>query len=164
MREHEENTAGMDKVRLGPAKTEQYSTFTVSGRLYGISVSQVQEVLRAIPVTSVPLAPTYIHGLVNLRGRVATVVGVRELFQLPGRQEEEEKMNVVCTVGAELYSLVVDRIGDVLELDRGLYEPTPATISPHIRRFMTGVYKLPEAILSVVDVEKIVRALEHKAE
>ena len=142
--------------------TEQYSTFTIGDRLYGINVMKVQEVTKALPMTSVPLAPKHVCGLINLRGQIATAVSLRDLFGIPGEAPAEE-MNVVCRVDGLLFSFLVDDIGDVVELDMKSQEPLPATVDVNLRRYLQGVYKLPNRILSIIDIEKISTAINQDA-
>ena len=140
----------------------QLSTFFVSGRMYGIDVSSVQEVTKAMSITPVPLAPNYIHGLINLRGQIATAIGLRELFALE-QTSSGELMNVVCRENGTLVSLLVDSIGDVVEVGQSDYEPTPETVSSHVGQYMQGVYKIPENLLSVLDVKKVVGILDDES-
>jgi purine-binding chemotaxis protein CheW len=132
----------------------QYSTFYVAGRLYGIDVMKVQEITRALPITEVPLSPVYVHGLINLRGQISTAVGLRELFMIDGRAPEDS-MNVVCKIEDGLFSFVVDRIGDVMEVEPENFEPPPDTVPDGIRRYMGGVFKVSGDLMSVVDIEKM---------
>ncbi len=136
--------------------TNQFSTFWVDECLYGVNIKMVQEITKSMTVTEVPLAPDYIKGLINLRGQIATAVGLRELFKIPASEKENGKINVVCKSETYLLSLVVDEVGDVLELEDNLFELTPETVSPEVSKFMTGVYKLPNNLLSVVDIQKII--------
>ncbi len=138
--------------------TRQYSTFYLSDRLYGIDVTQVQEVTRPMPLTLIRLAPAFIKGLINLRGQIATAIGLRELFGLPA-DHQDEKMTVVCRVDGNLLSLLVDRIGDVVEVSQSEYEPSPDTLEQPIKKFMDGVYKTQGSILSVISVDSIQREL-----
>jgi purine-binding chemotaxis protein CheW len=136
--------------------SNQFSTFWVDERLYGVNIQMVQEITKSMNVTDVPLAPNYIKGLINLRGQIATAVGLKELFELPTSDKESGKINVVCKSESYLISLVVDEVGDVLELEDQQFEMTPETVSPKVSRFMTGVYKLPNNLLSVIDIKKII--------
>ncbi len=138
--------------------TVQFSTFFVSGRLYGIDVSSVQEVTKSLPITEVPLAPNYIHGLINLRGQIATAVSLRDLFELKD-PAPNEFMNVVCRLDGVLISLLVDEIGDVIELSQNSFEPTPDTISPKVAKFMDGIYKIPGHLLSIIEVKRVLGVL-----
>jgi purine-binding chemotaxis protein CheW len=136
--------------------TNQFSTFWVDERLYGVNIKMVQEITKSMTVTEVPLAPAYIRGLINLRGQIATAVGLRELFEIQGINSQGGKINVVCKSESYLMSLVVDEVGDVLELEDTQFELTPETVAPSVSRFMSGVYKLPNNLLSVIDIQKII--------
>ncbi len=136
--------------------SNQFSTFWVDERLYGVNIQMVQEITKSMNVTDVPLAPNFIKGLINLRGQIATAVGLKELFELPASDAESGKINVVCKSESYLISLVVDEVGDVLELEDHQFEMTPETVSPKVARFMTGVYKLPNNLLSVIDIKKVI--------
>ena len=138
--------------------TAQFSTFFVAGRLYGIDVRQVQEVVKTLPMTQIPLAQPYIRGLINLRGQVATAIGLHQLFGLT-QSTSRELMNVICRCDGNLVSLLADDIGDVMELSASQYEPVPATIDPMIRRFMSGVYKVSGPLVSIIDSDKVARFL-----
>lgn len=143
------------------SKSRQFATFVVDGRLYGLDVTKVQEVTKPLEVTLMRTAPPFIKGLINLRGQIATAIGLRELFNL-SPEESVEKMTVVCRVDDILLSLLVDTIGDVVEVSENQYEPTPQTISPQIRLFMQGVYKTDHQILSIICLDNIVSELDKK--
>ncbi len=136
--------------------TNQFSTFMVDGRYYGVNVKLVQEITRPMPITKVPLSPVFIHGLINLRGQIATAVGVRELFNLKSAPIDESSVYVVCKCDGLLLSLVVDEIADVLELEDTDFEETPETVKSNVGQFMSGVYKIQNDILSVIDIKKLV--------
>ncbi len=135
-------------------RTRQFSTFFISNRMYGIDVMRVQEITKALPMAKIPLAPHYVHGLINLRGQISTAIGLRELFEIKDAVTDEQ-MNVVCKLNEVLVSFLVDRIGDVMELEAKDFEPAPETIPEGIRRFVEGVYKTPGTLLSVIDVDKV---------
>lgn len=139
--------------------TNQFSTFRVEGRYYGVNVKLVQEITQPMPLTRVPLAPVYVAGLINLRGQIATAISLRELFQLKPAPEGLVGVNVLCKAEGPLLALVVDEIGDVLEADDSISEPTPDTVNPAIAQFMSGVYKLPNEILSIIDINKLIQFL-----
>lgn len=140
--------------------TKQFSTFYIADRLYGLDVTAVQEVTRTLPVTKVPLAPSFVHGLINLRGQIATAINLKELFELNNKTITDEPMNVVCKGEGLLLSLLVDQIGDVVEVDESFFEATPDTIEPSVGQFMVGVYKITGSLLSILDVTKIVEVLQ----
>jgi purine-binding chemotaxis protein CheW len=119
----------------------------------------VQEITKLMAATKVPLAPSFVHGLINLRGQIATSICLRELFHLRNAEPGMEPMNVVCKGEGMLLSLLVDQIGDVVEVDSNDFEATPETINPNVGQFMEGIYKLPGHLLSIIEVKKITEIL-----
>lgn len=132
----------------------QLTTFHVGSDLFGIDVMKVQEVTAGPTVVPVPLAPPFVRGLVNLRGQIATALGLRELFERGGGAESGQ-MSVVCKIDGNLVSLLVDSIGQVIEVDAAAFEPSPETIPPAVRKFVSGIYKTNEGLLSVLDLESL---------
>jgi purine-binding chemotaxis protein CheW len=136
-----------------------FSTFYLEDRMYGIEVTQVQEVTRRQKITPVRLAPIWVRGLVNLRGQIATAVGLRELFGLEYSNKLENEMAIVCKIDTDLISLQVDKVGDVISVSNVDYEPTPDIVDNRISTFLNGVYKISGSILSVIDINNISRML-----
>jgi purine-binding chemotaxis protein CheW len=134
----------------------QFSTFYVDNLFLGVNVQQVQEVIRYQAMTRVLLAPHAIRGLINLRGQIVTAIDMRSCLRLPPRAPEELPMNVVVRDGDNAISLLVDRIGDVLEADDDLFEAPPSTVRANIRGLITGAYKLPGRLLLVLDTERAI--------
>ncbi|MBX9837343.1 MAG: chemotaxis protein CheW [Silvanigrellaceae bacterium] len=160
---HEVSTTNTSNTILSSThkETKQFSTFYLENRLYGIEVGRVQEVVRAMTMTSIPLAPEYVRGLINLRGQVATAIGLRQLFKFLDCMPEEF-INIVCKVEGMLISFQVDEIGDVIEVSEVDFEQTPQTVSDDIRSFMLGVYKTPNSLLSVINLDNIIKCLNTK--
>ena len=135
--------------------------FSGMARMLDNGVTKVQEVTKPLQVTHMQTAPNFIKGLINLRGQIATAIGLRELFGL-NDSSSGEKMTVVCKIEDVLLSLLVDNIGDVIEVSDLSFEPTPQTVSPGIRSFMQGVYKTEEGILSVICMDSILKELDKR--
>lgn len=133
-------------------------TFTLCDRSYGIDVSVVQEVLRGLPRTRVPLAPRALAGLVNLRGQVLTALDLREPLGLPPREDGTEPMLVVAHADGEPVALLVDSIGAVVDVEPEQFEPPPDTLIGPGRQLILGVYKLTGRLLVSLDVDKAVAA------
>ena len=138
------------------AKTSQLCTFFIHGRFFGVDVTRVQEVIRYQEMTRVPLASQVIRRLINLRGQIVTAIDMRARLGLPARAGDELPMNVVVRTDEGAISLLVDEIGDVVEVDAGTWEPLPATIEPSAREIIGGVYKLKNELLLVLDTERTV--------
>jgi purine-binding chemotaxis protein CheW len=134
---------------------KQFATFYISDRLYGIDVMQVQEVTQTLSLTPIRMAPNFVRGLINLRGQIATAIGMRELFGLSGEAAAKAAASVVCKVNGGLISLLVDRIGDVIEVSEDSYENTPDLVEDDIKKIMSGVYKTDGEILSVIDIQSL---------
>lgn len=133
------------------AETRQYCTFFLDGTFFGVEVQEVQEVIRYQEMTPVPLAPSEVEGLINLRGQIVTAIDLRRRLQLPERPDERLPMNVVVRDRDGALSFLVDEIGDVLEVDEESFERPPETIEPAIRELIKGVYKLEDRLLLVLD-------------
>jgi purine-binding chemotaxis protein CheW len=136
--------------------SKQYSTFYLNGLFFGVEVLKVQEVIRYQEMTRVPLAPRMIEGLINLRGQIVTAIDLRRRLELPPRAEGRLPMNVVVRTDDGAVSLLVDEIGDVVEIQDDTYERPPETLNGVARELIQGVYKLKERLLLILDTEKTV--------
>jgi purine-binding chemotaxis protein CheW len=136
--------------------TKQFCTFFVNGLFFGVEVLKVQEVIRYQGMTRVPLAPATIQGLINLRGQIVTAIDLRRRLELPPRDDEQLPMNVVVRSDDGAVSLLVDEIGDVVEIQDDIYEHPPETLKGVARELVQGVYKLKERLLLILDTEKTV--------
>ena len=140
----------------GPSdETEEFVTFTIAGQLFGIPVLQIQDVLSSYQITPIPLAPPEIKGSLNLRGRVVTAVDVRLRLGLSARPKEAESMSIVAENEGELYSLMVDSVGEVLALSQSAYERNLPTLDAKFRAFSDGIYRLDDQLLVVLDVNRL---------
>jgi len=134
----------------------QFATFFVADLFFGIDVLCVQEVLRFQQMTRVPQAPEVIEGLINLRGQIVTAVDMRRRLRLPSRSDNQTPMNMVVRTEDGAVSLLVDEIGDVLDVDASAYERPPENLDTGARELILGVYKLKDRLLLVLDTEKTV--------
>ena len=137
------------------SKTNQYAAFYLGREYLGVDVLKVQEVLKGQVMTPVPRAPGHIAGLINLRGQIVTAVDLRRRLGMPDYQGEEAPMNLIVRTSDGPVSLLVDRIGDVLEVPSDSLEPAPETLSGPVAAFLTGVYKMPGALLAVLDIDRL---------
>jgi purine-binding chemotaxis protein CheW len=136
--------------------SRQLCTFHVGELYLGIDVMDVQEVIRYQEMTSVPLAPQVVSGLINLRGEIVTALDLRRQLGLPDRPAEAEPpMNVVVRDGRdEAVSLLVDDIDEVVQTDEADFEPVPATVTGPAADLLLGSYALPDRLLLLLDTEK----------
>jgi purine-binding chemotaxis protein CheW len=136
--------------------SKQYCTFFLNGLFFGVEVLNIQEVLRYQQMTRVPLAPATVQGLINLRGQIVTAIDLRHRLELPARAGSVLPMNVVVRSEDGAISLLVDEIGDVVEIDDEAFESPPETLRGVARDLIKGVYKLKERLLLVLDTERTV--------
>jgi len=141
--------------------SKDYLTVTIAGQLFGIPVLQVQDVLRGQAVTKVPLAAPEIAGSLNLRGRVVTAIDVRKRLKLEHNTEDTSSMSVVVEHDDELYSLIIDSVGDVLSLKDKVFEKNPGTLDPLWKDVSTGIYQLEDDLLIIMDVARLLEYVDN---
>jgi len=136
------------------AHPSQFCTFYLDKLLFGVELKGVQEVIRSLEMTKVPLAPEVVSGLINLRGQIVTAVDLRRRLELEPVPPDTQPMNVVVRSEDGAVSLLVDEIGDVVEVDETSFEPPPETLRGSVRTMIVGVHKLNDRLLHVLDIEK----------
>lgn len=141
---------------------QDFVTMFIEGQMFGIPVLVVQDVLGPHKITRIPLAPPEVAGSLNLRGRIVTAIDVRMRLRLRSRKAPEavvaansESMSVVVDLKGELYSLRVDSVGEVLSLPAAQFERNPPTLDPLWREFSTGIFRLQDKLLVVLDVPRL---------
>jgi purine-binding chemotaxis protein CheW len=134
----------------------QLCTFFLQDLYFGVEVEKVQEVIRYQEMTRIPLAPEAIAGLINLRGQIVTAIDLRRQLELAGRQAGQLPMNVVIRRDDGPISLLVDEIGDVVEVEEESFEDPPDTLEARRKEFLRGVYKLKNKLLLLLDTDKAV--------
>lgn len=137
------------------AELTQYCTFHVANLFLGIDVHTVQEVMRPLEMTPVPLATPSVMGLINLRGQIVTALDMRRRLALPERPPDQEPMNVVMRTDDGAVSLIVDEIGDVIEVMTDSWERVPDTLQGEARTLIRGVYKLQDQLLLILDTSRV---------
>jgi len=136
------------------ANTRQLCTFYLDKLLFGVDLNNVQEVIRSVHMTEVPLAPVVVTGLINLRGQIVTALDLRQRLHLDKRGADSVPVNVVVRCDGNPVSLLVDEIGDVVEVEDSTFEQAPATLRGQVRNMILGVHKLDGRLLHVLDTEK----------
>jgi purine-binding chemotaxis protein CheW len=135
--------------------TEGFVTVTTAGQLFGLKLERVRDVFVPQALSSVPLAPQEVAGLLNLRGRIVTALDLRRRLGLPPQEEGKPTIAVGIEDRGELYGLIADKVGDVLWLQASQYEAAPANLDPRWAKVCAGVYRLDDRLLVVLDVDKV---------
>ncbi len=133
----------------------EYVTMTIGGQWFGIPVLSVQDVLGPQQIAMIPLAPSEVAGSLNLRGRIVTAIDPRVRLGLPDREEGATVMSVVVEHIGELYSLLIDQVGEVLKLPTSRFEQNPASLDQRWRDLSSGIYRLDDRLLIVIDIDRL---------
>jgi purine-binding chemotaxis protein CheW len=138
------------------ADGHQFCTFYLGNQYFGLDVLKVQEIIRYQEMTRVPLAHPVVRGLINLRGQIVTAIDLRRRLDLADRVDGQLPVNVVVQTDEGAVSLLVDEIGDVLEVSDRQFERPPETLRGTARDLIRGAYKLPDRLLLILDIERTV--------
>lgn len=146
----------------GPMMTEgsdhnlrEYVTAMIGGQLFGMPIGSVQDVFLPERITRVPLAQPEIAGVLNLRGRIVTLIDMRERLGLPRRDDDAVPMAVGVEMRGESYGLLIDSVGEVQKLDDALREPNPMNLDPRLARVSAGIHRLDGQLLMLIDVDRV---------
>src|SRR6201998_359936 len=167
---HETSSAGRhEQVQPGPkgmtdmtSKTQssegamaEYVTAVSGGQLFGLPISRVQDVFMPERLTRVPLASTEIAGVLNLRGRIVTVIDMRARLGLPRANDGKPPMAVGVDLRGESYGLLIDQIGEVLRLPEDGREENPVNLDPRMAQLAGGGHRLHGQLMVVLDVDRV---------
>ena len=134
------------------AETQQLATFWLGDLLLGIDIVAIREINRVVEITPVPDAPAAVKGVVNLRGDVVTILDLRSLLGLELVELTSQSRLIVIPMDEEVVGLIVDRVTDVATVTTDDEVPLPANMGCLDGRYFTGVYKLNNDLLVVLDV------------
>ena len=135
--------------------TVELATFYVSDALCGMDILNVQEINKPIDMTSVPQAPDYVMGIINLRGQIVTVIDLAKKLGLATTELTESCRNIIVNSGNEHVGLMVAKIGDVVAADWGKVEAPPANISGLQGAYFTGVFKTENSLIGILDADRV---------
>ncbi len=140
--------------KLSTQKTQTFVTFYMGDFLFGISADKIMEINKDLEITPVPLAEDYILGIMNLRGQIVTVMNLAKKIKL--YTDITPKINLIIKNEEEVpVSFVVERIGDILEIPINKLEKTPDRLEGIDKEYIKNVYQLPDRLVLVLDVEKV---------
>ena len=135
---------------------QKFSTFYLDGLLFGIEVEKIQEVLNYQEITPVPLAPPVVLGLINLRGQIITAVDLRQRLGFHKPADSRLSINIVVRTNVEALSLLVDGVGEVVEVGEETFAPPPETMDPKSRDLIRGVHKLSGRLMHILSMERAI--------
>ena len=138
-----------------PQNLTEYVTAMIGGQLFGLPIVRVQDVFIPERLTRVPLAPPEIAGVLNLRGRIVTLIDLRRRFGLAERDAGDAVMAIGVEARGESYGLLIDSVGEVLKLDDATREANPINLERGLARVSSGIHRLDGQLLIVVDVDRV---------
>jgi purine-binding chemotaxis protein CheW len=133
----------------------EYVTAVIGGQLFGLPIMRVQDMFIPERLTRVPLAPPEIAGVLNLRGRIVTLIDLRRRFGLGERKDGEAVMAIGVESRGEFYGLLIDNVGEVLKLEAASREPNPVNLDQRLAQVSSGIHRLDGQLLIVVDVDRV---------
>lgn len=140
----------------------QLVTFGIGEEEFGLDILKVQEIIRTVEVTKVPSAPAFVDGVINLRGRIIPIITLRKRFGLPPRQEDKNTRIIVIELPKAVVGFVVDWVSEVLRISASTVEPPPAIISGIQSDYISGVGKLQDRLLILLDLDRILGQREQE--
>lgn len=141
---------------------EQLVVFQLAGETYGVDIGCVQEIIRMQPVTTVPRTPSFVEGVINLRGRIIPVIDLRKRFGLPLAEATASSRIIVVEVSGLVVGLIVDSVSEVLRLPQEDIEPTPPIVAGVDTAYLKGVGKWNDRLVILLDVAKVLRESEYR--
>lgn len=139
--------------------TTQYLTVYIGKQLFGLPITDIQDVIETMPLTHVPLSPKHIAGIMNLRGRIVTALHLDRLLGLPAPDEGARTQSVVFEHDGELYSLIIHQVGDVMTLQNDAMRDPPPTLDDEWLQLTSGIFRLDSNLLMILDINRIIHKL-----
>lgn len=147
----------------GDLETREYITVVIGSQLFGLPINDVHDVFNPDGMTPVPMAPSEIAGVLNLRGRIVTAIDMRFRLGLEPRPDNEQPMAVGIDHKGESYGLLIDKVGEVMALPLAATEPNPANLDPRWAQVSLGVERLDGRLMVILDVEKVLSFVTREA-
>jgi purine-binding chemotaxis protein CheW len=138
------------------SSTTKFCTFYVDKQFFGVEVERVQEIIRHQPMTRVPLSSRTVGGLLSLRGQIVIAIDLRQRLELESRPASLLPSNVLVRSDSGVESLLVDEIGEVVEVNPDAFESPPCTLKGVVRELVNGVCKMDGQLLLLLDVNQVV--------
>jgi purine-binding chemotaxis protein CheW len=138
-----------------PDLLTEYVTVTIGDHMFGLPIFRVQDVFVPVGLTRVPLAPPEVAGILNLRGRVVTAIDMRSRLDFGEREPGTPVMAIGIELKGESYGLLVDTVGEVMQLHNSACEAKPANLDPRLSRVAAGIYRLEGQLMVVLDVDRV---------
>jgi purine-binding chemotaxis protein CheW len=141
----------------------QLVVFQLGAELYGVEISRVHEIIRQQAVTRVPRSPDFVEGVINLRGKVISVINLRRRFGLPAAEHTRASRIVVVDINEQVIGMVVDGVSEVLRVNGAIIEPPSPAVAGIDSEYLQGIAKLPERLVILLDLDRVLTRDERRA-
>ena len=157
-------TTEEEEVKEAPGSDErQLVVFHLGVELYGVDIACVHEIVRMQTITTVPRAPAFVEGVINLRGKVIPVIDLRHRFHLAAADHTRASRIVVVEIGDQVVGLVVDSVSEVLRITPALIEPPSPVVAGIDSEYLHGIARLPDRLVIVLDLHRVLAREERRA-
>lgn len=150
------------KIEATDGAASEFVTAVIGGQLFGLPISRVQDVFMPERLTRVPLSSVEIAGVLNLRGRIVTVIDMRARLGLARADDGKPPMAVGVDLRGESYGLLIDQIGEVLRLPEASREENPVNLDPRMAKLAGGVHRLDGQLMVILDVDRVLELAADK--
>jgi purine-binding chemotaxis protein CheW len=151
------------KERMGTDELRQFISFSVGEEEYGLELLRVKEIIRIREITWLPKAPTFVKGIINLRGDVIPIIDLRDKLGLGRKENSAMTRVIVVEVEGRLMGMVVDSASQVVRISAGQIDPPPPALGGFSQKFITGVGKLDDKLIILLNTDAILTIKELKA-
>lgn len=141
----------------------QLVSFKLGEEEFGVDILKVQEINRLVDITKVPRAPSFVEGVINLRGKVIPIIDLRKRFGLDLKERDKDTRIVVVDIEGSIMGMIVDAVSEVLRLPASTIEPAPEIATSIDSEYIRGVAKLEDRLLIFLDLSKVFSQQERMA-
>ncbi|MDR1490309.1 MAG: chemotaxis protein CheW [Desulfovibrio sp.] len=145
----------MDETKRQDDELLQLVTFSIGEEEFGVDILKVQEIIRTMEITKVPRAEAFVEGVINLRGKVIPIIDLRRRFGLDSKAHDKHTRIIVIEINNMIVGFVVDSVSEVLRIPAGTVEPPPPVVSGLDSEYISGVGKLQDRLLILLDLDKL---------
>lgn len=153
----------MDEIQRKDDELLQLVTFSIGEEEFGVDILKVQEIIRTMEITKVPRAQDFVEGVINLRGKVIPIIDLRRRFGFTSKEHDKHTRIIVIEINNMIVGFVVDSVSEVLRIPAATVEPPPPVVAGVESEYISGVGKLQDRLLILLDLDKLLSSEDMEA-